>query len=164
MSLADSDLVTVYANDTLVVTNEQAQTVVTPEEVTHVVDIGKQGPPGATGPAGPPGSGSGVIEINFAFGDATPASLVTALAGKMIYGVKVHVKVPFDGVGAQVTIGDVGDLDRLMMATENDLTSVGSSETNPAFAYGSDTALLLSITPGAGASQGSGLVTLNIQQ
>lgn len=143
---------------------DEAQQVRVDNEVTRVVTLGTQGPPGAAGVQGPPGSGGGAIEINFAFGDATPATLITATAGKIVYGIGVHIRVPFDGVGAQVTVGDAGDLDRLMTAVENDLTSVGSNETNPAYAYGSNTQLLLSITPGAGASQGSGLVTIYIQQ
>lgn len=157
--------VTVYEEQIVVVTNDTPTQVHVSNDVTNVITEGKQGPPGTQGPIGPVGPGaSGAIEINFAFGDATPAILVTAPAGKLIFGVSLHIRVPFDGAGASLTVGDAGDLDRLMTAVENVPTSVGSNTTNPAYAYGVDTQLLLSITAGAGATQGSGLATIYIQQ
>ena len=128
----------------------------------QVVFGGEQGPPGPTGPAGPPGSVA--VEATFAFGDATPAAITTALAGKLVYGVELYIKTPFDGVGAQVVVGDAGQADRLMAANENDLLTVGGNHTTPAHAYVVDTPILLSITPGAGATQGAGVIVLRIQQ
>jgi hypothetical protein len=78
--------------------------------------------------------------------------------------VQIHIRVPFDGIGAALTVGDAGDTDRLMAAADNDPTAVGSYTTTPAYAYGSDTGLTLGITPGAGASQGAGVLVLYIQQ
>lgn len=143
--------------------------VVTVEEDVHVVDevkdiqvvtIGEAGPRGATGAAGPPGSGA---QANFAYGDATPAPLVTATAGKVVYSVEVVITEPFDGVGAAITVGDAGQVDRLMSVDENAVTSIGSNTTAPAYSYGADTPITLSITPGAGASQGRGIVIVRIQ-
>lgn len=104
------------------------------------------------------------VEMNFAYGDATPATIATAIAGKLVYGVGLHIKTPFDGVGATLRVGDAGQLDRLMTTAENAPGQVGSSTTTPAHAYGADTQILLSITPGAGATTGSGVVILHIQQ
>lgn len=119
---------------------------------------------GAQGPAGRDGTSSGALEINFAYGDASPAILTTVPAGKLIYRIGLHIKQPFDGVGAALVIGDSTVNDRLMKADENDPTTVGSNETSPAYAYGSDTVVSLTIIPGAGASTGSGLISLFIEQ
>ena len=140
----------------------RVQHIVVDRSVGGVVAAGQQGPAGATGPAGPPGAAA--VEIAFAYGDATPVALTTATAGKLVYGVDIHIRTPFDGSGAALTVGDAGDTARLMAANENDPTAVGSYTTTPAYAYGSDTGLTLSITPGAGASQGAGVLVLYIQQ
>ena len=124
-----------------------------------VVTVGEQGPPGTDGL-----NGSGPLEFPFAYGDATPAAVTTATAGKLIYGVQVNIKVPFDGTGASLTVGDAGQADRLMAATENDPTIVGAHLTTPVYAYSTGTGVLLGINQGAGATQGSGLLVLHVQQ
>jgi hypothetical protein len=154
----------------ITVINDPAIDVVTLDDEVHVVDevrdiqvvtVGEVGPPGPAGPAGA-GSGGGT-QANFAYGDATPAAVVTAAAGKVVYSVEVVIVVPFDGVGAAITVGDAAVPDRLMNAGENALTLVGSNTTAPAYRYNVDTPVLLSITPGAGASQGSGAIIIHVQ-
>lgn len=150
----DSELVVVTVEDRQVVTRDVIE--------RGIVFAGEQGPPGPTGPAGPPGAVA--VEAAFAFGDATPAAIVTALAGKLVYGVELYIKTPFDGVGAQVVVGDAAIADRLMAVSDNDLGAVGGNHTTPSHAYAVDTPVLLSITPGAGATQGSGVIVLRVQQ
>lgn len=150
----DSELIVVTIEDRQVVTRDTVE--------REIIFAGEQGPPGPTGPAGPPGSVA--VEAAFAFGDATPASVTTALAGKLVYGVELYIKTPFDGVGAQIVVGDAGQADRLMAAAENDLFAVGGNHSTPSHAYAVDTPVLLSITPGAGATQGAGVIVLRIQQ
>lgn len=149
----------IETTETRVVTVEDRHVLVRDAEDTRVVFGGEQGPAGPVGPPGPAG-----IEFNFAFGDATPATVVTALAGKMVYGVQLHIKVPFDGAGAALVVGDAAQANRLMAAAENDVTTVGSNTTAPAYVYTANTPILLGITPGAGATQGSGVLVLSIQQ
>ena len=120
------------------------------------VNVGRAGKDGL--------DGSGMIQINFAYSDASPALLALATANKLVYKVQVHIKTPFDGIGASLQVGDAASFDRLMKSTENDPALIGSNETNPAHGYAVDTPLLLSINAGAGATQGSGLLTLHIQQ
>ena len=147
---------------TVIVDRPAQQVVVADRTVSGVVAVGQQGPQGLTGPQGP--AGGAAVEVAFSYGDATPVAAATALAGKLVYGVQIHIRIPFDGTGAVLTVGDVGDTDRLMAATDNDPASVGSYTTTPSYAYGSDTGLTLGITPGAGASQGAGVLVLYIQQ
>lgn len=126
----------------------------------YVVTVGEVGPRGADGAAGPPGAG---VQASFAYGDATPTPIYTVPANKVVYSVEVVIIVPFDGIGAVITVGDAAVPDRLMAADENSLATVGSNTTAPAYNYSVDTPILLSITPGAGASQGRGIIILKVQ-
>ncbi|MBZ0158377.1 MAG: hypothetical protein K8I29_19440 [Alphaproteobacteria bacterium] len=113
---------------------------------------------------GAPGTdGNGMVSIPFRYGDATPKDLVVALAGKVVYSVALYITESFDGVGASLSVGDAGNAGRLMQTTENDPLSVGGYITNPSLSYGADTQLLLTINQGAGASQGAGVVLLQIE-
>lgn len=136
--------------------------IVVDRSVGGVVAAGQQGPQGLMGLPGP--AGGAAIEVAFSYGDATPVSAATVLAGKLVYGVQIHIRVPFNGTGAALTVGDAGDTERLMAAADNDPSAIGGYTTTPAYAYGSDTGLTLSITPGVGASQGAGVLVLYIQQ
>lgn len=127
-----------------------------------VVETGKTINIQLSGPAGPPGSG-GAVEIPFAYGDATPKDLLLVVANKLVYTVSVVIKQAFNGVGAALTIGSSGSPSALMAANENDPTQVGEYETNPSVFYGVNTQLQLFITPGAGASAGSGVVLISVQ-
>ena len=106
---------------------------------------------------------AGVTQYAFSYGDASPALIVTIPAGKIVYGVSINISVPFDGIGASLQIGDAGVADRLMTASQNEPSTVGAYSTSPSYLYGTATQLNLSITPGAGATQGSGLIILSIQ-
>ena len=123
-----------------------------------ILEVSEQGPPG------PPGAnGSGGIEFPFAWGDASPRQIVIAAAGKLIYGVQIHIATAFDGVGAALTVGDAGQADRLMSVYQSDPNTVGNYTAAPSYRYGTATPLLLTINPGAGASAGAGLLTLFIE-
>lgn len=120
-----------------------------------IVEAAEQGPPG------PPGAnGSGGIEFPFAWGDASPRQIVIAVAGKLIYGVQIHIATAFDGVGASLTVGDAGQTDRLMSVYKSDPNTAGTYTASPAHRYGVATPILLTINPGAGASAGAGLLTI----
>lgn len=99
----------------------------------------------------------------FAFGDATPSNLLIVPGGKLIYVAEIIMLTPFDGVGCSLSIGDSGNLSRLMAVDQNDPTSDATYVTTPAISYGVDTQLLLTIVQGSGATQGNGLVRLSIQ-
>jgi len=55
-------------------------------------------------------------------------------------------------------------LERLMEENQNDPFNIGSNETSPAKFYEADTTVILTITAGAGASSGKGVISFNIQQ
>lgn len=103
------------------------------------------------------------VSISFDWGDATPKPLMVAPADKMILSIRLVIEEEFDGVGSALMIGDSGDADRLMLATDNDPASIGEYEVAPDYAYLIDTQLTLSITPGSGASTGGGTVLIEIE-
>ena len=117
------------------------------------------------GPAGPRGAdGSGAIEMPFGYGDATPRLITTVPAGKFVYEVDLIITTAFNGVGAALAVGDAGIADRLLAIAENAPGTLGTYTTHPNVAYLVGTAVNLTITPGAGASQGAGIVRLIVQQ
>lgn len=141
------------------VTTARQQAVVTRRQVVRqVVSVGTQGPRGAAGRDGAIGA-----VINFSYGDATPALLDVAAAGKRIYSVALHVHTEFDGSGAALQIGTAGDPGALLAVEQNDPTQAGQYVAYPDVAYPSDTSIYLTIVPGSGASQGSGQVVLIIE-
>ncbi len=125
----------------------------------QVVSVGGQGPPGRDGL-----NGSGGVEFQFSYGDATPAVVTTALSGKLVYKIEIYLEVAFDGVGAALKVGDAGQADRLVAANENDPTQAVAYECYPNTVYEVDTQITLSITPGSGATQGSGVLVVYVQQ
>lgn len=104
------------------------------------------------------------VEFPFAFGDASPRTVRNVAAGKLVRRTQIHITEAFDGAGAALAVGDAGDAERLMAEGTNDPTDTGTYETNPAHRYGSDTDVLLTITPGAGASAGAGLLVLTLER
>lgn len=103
------------------------------------------------------------VDVPFACGDASPKPLISAPAGKVIHDVRVAVTTAFDGAGAALTVGSAGDPDELMTAAQNLPSEAGAYEVSPGVSYGSTTAINLSITPGSGATQGAGVVTIIFQ-
>lgn len=151
------ELVPTYAFDVDLAGEEGSLTLtVATEEIA--VDL----VPALRGEQGAAGDGS--IQFPFAWGDASPRSVVVAGTGKLVYCVGLHIFEAFDGVGSSLAVGDAGDPQRLMATTQNDPAATGSYETDPAHEYGAATTILLTITPGVGATAGAGLLTLFIEQ
>lgn len=127
------------------------------EEVVQVVIPGV----GVQGPRGLPGDGYQFFD--FAYGDAQPAVLFTALAGSRVVQCEIAITQSFDGIGASLSIGDTGDNERLMAASDNLPSMVTIFEVTPNFEVVSDTVFRLYITPGAGATTGRGTVGIILQ-
>lgn len=136
----------------------EAQVEVVQQEAVIAVEAA-----GPRGPQGDPGQGA-AIEVPFSYGDATPEFLTTAQAGKLVYEVGILITTPFNGAGAALKIGSTLVTDGLMSQGENNPASAGTYETHPNVSFGGPAGVYLTIIPGAGASQGAGLITLIIQQ
>lgn len=116
---------------------------------------------GVQGPQGEPGlSGGGTIPpVAFSYGDAAGTIYTPGDAGTLTTA-RVVITTPFDGAGAALILGTVGDPDGIMPATDNDPTEAGEYEATADFPLAAGEGIRLTITPGAGASQGAGLIYL----
>ena len=92
----------------------------------------------------------------FAWGDATPDTIYTFKANETVRKVLLNIKVPFDGVGATIKVGDGVTSDSLMATSQNNPAVAGVYSTTPMKDYVTGNTLVFSITAGSGASQGSG--------
>lgn len=97
----------------------------------------------------------------FAFGDATPAALGTIPAGALVSRVSLTVLTAFDGGGAALAVGDAGNSQRFLAAARCDPAQAATYTTSPGQRLAADTAVVLAITPGAGATAGSGLLIVD---
>jgi|GEM_PF-5428959 len=98
--------------------------------------------------------------LSFSFGDASPVNVIIAQVGQLIESVKILILTPFDGVGASLEVGDVGQSDRLLLQNQVNPSVAATYESNPNYTYGSITQIELTINPGTGATQGSGLLVI----
>lgn len=130
----------------------------TTENCFVVSTVGAQGPQGNDGDAG-----DGISYYTFAYGDSSPVTLETVASGKAVINAKILIEQAFNGSGASLKLGDNSNAESVMAAADNDPATVGTYETSPAKSWGSSTALRLTITPGSGASTGSGVVVLQIE-
>lgn len=134
-------------------------------ETTRVLEIITAGPQGARGDDGADGAaganGDGQYPtIDFAFGDATPAPVLTVnpASAAEIALIQLEIEEAFDGVGAQILLGTAADPDALMAADQNDPSSLATYEASPRVRLAGGEQIILTITPGAGASQGRGKI------
>lgn len=147
-----------------IVTFRSGQQITIEKKDVQVVIRGIQGPSGPQGLQGIPGSaGTPRIEIPFSFGDATPTDLFMAVAGKLIERIAIFIETPFDGETPSLTIGDGDNPALLMNSFENNPSEEAAYQVTPNLYYETDMQVLLFISPGLGASQGSGLVVVEMQ-
>ena len=103
------------------------------------------------------------VSNTYSYGNVSPQLLATIPANKTIYQIELINQVSFNGTSPILTVGDASNYSSLMNSTQNDPTMVGTYESTPSFSYSSVTPVYLSITPGSGTTQGSGLVIIRYQ-
>lgn len=136
----------------------QVQTVVDRSDVIALTTPGVQGPKGDPGlsPAGllPP--------INFAFGDATPATVAMLGDTSEVVGISLQIEEAFDGAGASIALGTADAPESLLATWQSDPTDgAGVYETTPRVELPAGTAIVLTLNPGAGATRGRGQIVLS---
>ena len=156
-------IVTSQNSAQVVVGGSQAPQVVVNSQTQRIVTTGQQGIQGVRGNIGPIGpSAAGLIPpIDFAYGDASPATVLTLGVDSEIVAVSLQVEEAFNGTGASVSFGVAGDPESLFPAAFVDLSSTGIFQFSPRVEYAAGTQLLLTITPGSGASQGRGQIIVS---
>lgn len=118
---------------------------------------GPPGPTGATGPAGP--STQGIPPIAYSYGDAGGAIFTPTQSGTITL-VRLTVSIAFNGVSPQIILGTLALPSAVIAANENDPTNLGEYETTPDLHINALESVRIVITPGAGATQGSGTILL----
>ena len=103
-------------------------------------------------------------EFIFHYGDATPKLLLTVPANKVILSVNIVITTAFNGTGAALTVGDASNYSSVVAATDNNPSVISNWTIEPGVFFGSNTPIYLSITAGSGATQGTGLLTIQIQE
>lgn len=114
------------------------------------------------GAQGPLGNAFSPIVVGFSFGDASPVVLYTLPQASYVGNVTLDIQTPFNGVGAVLSVGVGGDLQALLPLGHNDPSQALQYETSPGVFLPGGTQLLLAITPGTGATQGSGAVVIDL--
>jgi hypothetical protein len=118
---------------------------------------GPQGEQGEVGPAGP--SSAGVAPIAFSWGDASSVIWTPSDSGTLVVA-RLVIETAFDGAGAALTLGTNAAPAAIMSADQNAPGETGEYEVTADLALSAGTGVRLTITPGAGASQGAGLIYL----
>jgi hypothetical protein len=106
---------------------------------------------------GPEGSGGGsaaLPPVAFAFGDASPRSVYTPPVGVLVKSVRLLVDIAFNGAGAALQLQAGAKV--LMPAGLNDPLTKGEYDSSPQADVAAGTPFVLTINPGAGATQGAG--------
>lgn len=115
--------------------------------------------PAQRGPRGP--SGESLDAISFSFGDASPRVLHQLDETALLVSVQLIIATPFDGDEPALEIRtDTGDV--LLSSDQNAPGFAGIYESTPAVRLLGGSAITLSLSPGAGATAGSGFVVLNL--
>ncbi len=105
---------------------------------------------------------SGRAVIPFAFGDATPESVYIPSEAGVVVTARIAVDVAFNGTGAALSIGSIGSPGLYLPASDVNPAVVASYESVPDLPVGAGDDIMLYITPGSGASTGSGRVIIDM--
>lgn len=156
-------------NDTRVVIVERLRTasiVASEKTVTGLtseatpVRVSSPGPQGARGIPGSSGSGL-IAPINFSYGDSSPANILVFSETSEVMSLSLQIEQPFDGAGAALSLGTAANPQELFAEAEVLPGTAATFEFSPRIEYPAGTVLVLTITPGAGATQGSGQLVIS---
>ena len=106
----------------------------------------------------------GPYEFIWHYGDASPGPLMTIPAGKAVLSCQIIVLQAMNGTGAALSVGSAAGYTDIMNSTDNVPTSLSTWSVEPNTVFGVNTSIFLSIIPGAGATAGSGLISITVQQ
>lgn len=95
--------------------------------------------------------------LPFSYGDVITQTIYQAQAGQRITRVEIGFDVAFN-VPSTLSIGDSGNIQRLMSAGQNNPLSTDIYATTPFYKYVANTNILLTLVAGIGCTQGSGIV------
>lgn len=118
-------------------------------------NIGPQGPQGEDGLSG----GGTVSPVAFSFGDASGTIFTPAATGTLTT-VRVVFTTRYDGDGATFALGTLASPGAAMSTNDNNPAVAAEYEVTADLPLAAGEALRLTQSPGAGATQGAGLIYL----
>ena len=121
---------------------------------TKVINSITKGPKGDKGEPG-----GSVPAIDFSFGDAPTVVFTAPAAGNVVYA-RVIVETVFNGTDPQFQLGTVATPDLIVQADQVNLGAGYEYEVTMDEHVAAGTQLLITLTPGAGATQGTGVLIL----
>lgn len=147
------------------------------EQPQHIVGLIAQGPagpsafedwlkrnPGGTWEEFLASLGTGALDavIDFSFGDASPRVMFTLPQDSLLSELQLIIRQPFNGVGAKLVVRTNGYI--ILMDEDQNLPDFPTTyETTPAAILPAGSQIVLEITPGVGATAGTGQLLLNLQ-
>ncbi|MCX7689010.1 MAG: hypothetical protein N2045_13675 [Fimbriimonadales bacterium] len=145
--------VTVYQVEVL----GQPVTVVESGGPATIIETLQQGPSGAAGDAE-------IRTIPFAYNNVTPFPVLQLPYAVLVRSAAIHIRTAFNGAGAALELGIAGQPGLLIPANRNLPNRINQYRTNPDAELAPNTQILLTITPGGGATQGQGVITLELSK
>jgi len=103
------------------------------------------------------------ILFPFDFTTPTPQTIYTLIAGEMITDVELVIETIYDDPTATLAVGVFADTNRMIATWGNDPTALGNYGNNENYQFAVNTAVILTLAPGA-SSQGDGYVLLEIKR
>jgi hypothetical protein len=101
------------------------------------------------------GAGTGVLKVGpFQFNSLSPITAVELEVGQVINRIEAVVSAPFNGAGAQVTVGTDLTPDLILSDSDIDLLNAGTYLVYPTWVASSPTTIKVFITPGTLATTG----------
>lgn len=99
--------------------------------------------------------------LSFAYGDASPLPVFTLPVAALIVSASLSIRTAFDGAGASLQLGMQGQPGRLIPSNDIAPDLEAQYETYPDLPLAAGTQILLTITPGTGATRGAGAVVID---
>jgi len=145
--VAGSEMLGSSAEDNFVIGTAEAPSLV----------VVAQGTPGPTGPAG-----TAIAPYEFAYNEASPATVYVVPALALVSSIRIGVRTPFNGTGAALSVGIPGQPTLLMLTSDNDPTIAADYGVFTDIELPGGTPIQLYTTPGFGATQGAGVVLIDL--
>ena len=105
-----------------------------------------------------------VRRYTFAFGDSSPRLLFDVERNLEVSSACIEITTPFNGTGAALSIGDSDDDEGVFPSYAVNPAEVGIYESATKYRIDEDDQVIMTITPGAGASQGAGIATISLNR
>ena len=110
------------------------------------------------------GSGGNTLEStgDIAFNALSPITLGNVQAGQRVLQVQVIIPEAWDGTGASLTVGTDTTNDLLVKTQDTDITSTGTYEIQPNYAFTANETIKVFIAPGTLATTGKVFISINL--